>query len=114
MQPRMQFDPTAFVLPPTGFYGNAGRDILTGPSLINFDFSVTKRTKVPIGETGSLEFHADFFNLFNRANFAVPRAPQAQVLNPANPANPLIGGAGKITNTVTSSRQIQFGLKIIF
>ena len=112
--PNQYFDPTAFVLPPTGFYGNAGRDILTGPSLINFDFSVTKRTKVPIRDTGNLEFHADFFNLFNRANFAVPRAPQAQVLNPASPADPLIGGAGKITNTVTNSRQIQFGLKLVF
>ena len=110
--PDRYFDPCGFVLPPAGFYGNAGRNILIGPRLVNFDFSVTKKTRVPMGEAGSLEFHADFFNLLNHANFAVPRAPQGQVLNPATGA--YVAGAGKITNTVSSSRQLQFGLKLVF
>lgn len=59
-----------------------------------------------------MEFHADFFNLFNRANFANPRANASQVLNPSTGA--YIPGAGQITNTVTASRQLQFGLKLIF
>ncbi len=108
--PNEYFDPKAFVLPPAGFFGNAGRNILLGPGLVNFDFSVMKRTRVPISESGNLEFHADFFNLFNRANFGTPSS--LQVLNPAN--GQYIAGAGRISNTVTNSRQMQFGLKLIF
>lgn len=56
--------------------------------------------------------HADFFNLFNKANFGFPRAPQQEVLNPST--GNYIAGAGKITRTVTAARQIQFGLKLVF
>ena len=110
--PNQYFDPTAFYLPPAGFYGNAGRNILIGPGLLNFDFSLQKSTPLPIREGSRLEFHADFFNLLNRANFANPRVDLSQVLNPATRA--YIAGAGKITGTVTPSRQLQFGLKLIF
>lgn len=110
--PNKYFDPQAFFLPPAGYYGDAGRNILIGPGLLNFDFSLHKTTPIPMGEAGKLEFHADFFNLFNRANFANPRAPQQQVLNPAN--GQYIAGAGQITSTVSNSRQLQFGLKLIF
>jgi hypothetical protein len=56
-----------------------------------------------------LEFRSDFFNLFNRANFA---APQSQVMNGNNGA--IIASAGTITRTVTTSRQLQFSLKLVF
>lgn len=115
--PSLYFDPCAFVLPPTpagflagsGFYGNAGRNILIGPGLVNFDISLHKSTPLGFREGSRMEFHADFFNLFNRANFAVPAF---SVLNPAN--QQYISGVGQITKTVTSSRQLQFGLKLIF
>lgn len=119
--PNQIFDPTAFVLPPaappgfpagSGFYGNAGRNILIGPGLVNFDFSLRKSTPIAIREGTRLEFSADFFNLLNRANFANPRNPQSQVLNPTT--GRYIAGAGQITNTVTNSRQMQFGLKLAF
>lgn len=48
----------------------------------------------------------------NRANFGIPRAPQAQVLN--STTRTYVAGTGKISNTVTNSRQLQFGLKMIF
>lgn len=48
----------------------------------------------------------------NRANFRIPRAPQAQVLNPTT--GTYVAGTGKITNTVTNSRELQFGLKLAF
>ncbi|OFW32630.1 MAG: hypothetical protein A3J28_03740 [Acidobacteria bacterium RIFCSPLOWO2_12_FULL_60_22] len=66
-------------------------------------------SRVP-SQGGRLDFWAEFFNLFNRANFAVPTS--LQVLNPAN--RQYIAGAGRISKTVTSARQMQFGLKLIF
>lgn len=117
--PNQYFDPKAFILPlpappgfpaGSGFYGNAGRNFLLGPGLVNLDFSLQKNTPVRIREGSRLEFHADFFNLFNRANFGVPSS--VQVLNPSS--GQYIAGAGKITRTVTSSRELQFGLKLIF
>ncbi len=110
--PNHLFDTTAFTLPPPGFYGNAGRNILIGPGLMNFDFSLQKNTSLGIWEASRLEFHADFFNLFNRSNFAIPRGPQLQILNPATGAS--IPGAGQVTGTVTTARQLQFGLKLVF
>jgi len=56
-----------------------------------------------------LEFRSEFFNLFNRANFA---DPASQVLNANN--NSVISTVGQITRTVTSSRQLQFSLKLVF
>jgi len=120
--PNGWFDPTAFVLPPLppagfsgGFYGNAGRNILIGPGLLNFDFSLQKNTPLPFGEGKQLQFHANFFNLFNRTNFSNPRVDLSQVLNPTlRTTGPYIAGAGKIVDTATSSRQLQFGLKLVF
>ncbi len=96
----------------SGFYGNAGRDILIGPDLLSFDFTLQKSTPLAFREGTRLEFHADFFNSLNRANFAIPGAAQSQVLNPATGA--YISSAGKITSTATPARQLQFGLKLIF
>lgn len=79
---------------------------------MNFDLSLQKNTPLPLGEGHQLHFHANFFNLFNRANFSNPRADLSQVLNPTSGA--YIAGAGKITSSATSSRQLQFGLKLIF
>lgn len=78
--PNGWFDPTAFVLPPVGFYGNAGRNILIGPGLLNFDFSLQKNTPLPLGGV-QLQFYANFFNLFNRDNFSNPRVNPSQRLN---------------------------------
>jgi hypothetical protein len=56
-----------------------------------------------------LEFRGDFFFLFNRPNYA---DPATGVLNANN--NTFITTAGQITRTVTSSRQLQFSLKVVF
>jgi hypothetical protein len=96
----------------SGFYGNAGRNIVEGPGLTSVDISFQKATHLGWREGMRLEFQANFFNLFNRANFANPRGAQSQAFNGATGAR--IAGAGRITNTVTSSRQMQFGLKLAF
>src|SRR5262249_12552116 len=66
------FNPNAFVLPPAGTYGNIGRDVLYGPGLATTDLSLAKNS--PISEKLRLQFRAEFFNLFNRANFGSPNA----------------------------------------
>jgi hypothetical protein len=108
--PNQWFDPTAFALPPAGVYGNAGRNFLTGPNLFDFDLGLKKSFAIGKREGQHLEIRAEVFNLFNHPNFAIPSS--TQVINPSTGA--YIGGAGKITRTVTSARQLQFGMKYVF
>lgn len=101
------YDPRCFALSPLGFFGNLGRNTLIGPGLVNFDFSIAKNTHLT--EKHTLEFRAEFFNIFNRPNFSVPSGLtifNAQGLVPSN--------SGAITSTITDSRQIQFALKYVF
>jgi hypothetical protein len=99
------FDPAAFSLPTLGTWGNVGRGVLDGPGLAEIDFSVFKT--VPITERTRVLFRAEFFNIANRANFNLP--------NPVIfSGSSISAGAAKITSTTTSSRQIQFGLKLMF
>ncbi len=101
------FNPAAFLAPPngSGFYGNLGRDTLIGPSLATWDFSLLKDT--PVRERLNLQFRAELFNLLNRANF---NTPNAVVFTPTG-VSPT---AGLITSTSTTSRQVQFGLKLVW
>ncbi len=111
--PNQWFNPAAFIAPPSlsGFYGNVGRDTYIGPALATWDFSVLKDTA--IRERLHLQFRAEIFNLLNRANF---NTPNLIVFTPPTAANPtgLSGTAGAITSTSTCSRQIQFGLKLLW
>lgn len=102
--PQQWFDPTAFALPLAGTYGNAGRNILIGPGLQEVDLSFFKTTRLT--EKWNLQFRVEFFNLLNRANFGLPAA--VVLTTSGAPAS----SAGRITSTATTSRQIQFGLKI--
>ena len=111
--PNQWFNPNAFLAPPAtgGFYGNVGRDTYIGPGLATWDFSVLKDTK--IRERLNLQFRAEIFNLLNRANF---NTPNLVVFTPPTIANPsgLSGTAGAITSTTTTSRQVQFALKLLW
>ncbi len=103
----LYFDPCAFRLQDPGFYGNLGRNTVIGPGLMTFDFALVKNTG--ISETKNLQFRWEVFNLFNRANFDLPTS--AAFLAASGVAS---GSAGRITGTVTSARQMQFGLKLTF
>ena len=103
--PNQWFNPNAFVLPVPGTYGNLGRETLTGPGLADVDISLFKNTRIT--ERTSLQFRAEFFNLFNHPNFGTPNA----IVFSNGAISPT---AGLITATATTSRQIQFGLKLIF
>jgi hypothetical protein len=105
--PNQYFNPNAFLVPPNGTYGNLGRDTFTGPGLATLDLSVLKNTKIT--EKLDLQFRAEFFNALNRANF---NTPNLIVFTSATGApSPT---AGVITSTSTTSRQIQFGLKLFW
>jgi outer membrane receptor protein involved in Fe transport len=118
--PDLWFNPAAFTAPLLGFRGTAGRNIINGPNYKTVDLSVVKN--FPIGEKRRLQFRAEAFNLFNRANFDIPSNSEdgEQVFNftPAAGTTPAsftrVGTAGKIFSTVGDSREIQFGLKFIF
>jgi Carboxypeptidase regulatory-like domain len=105
--PEQWFDPNAFLAPPanSGFFGNLGRNTLTGPGLGTWDFSTLKDTR--IHERLSVQFRAEIFNLLNRANF---NTPNLIVFTPTG----VSGTAGAITSTSTTSRQVQFALKLLW
>jgi Carboxypeptidase regulatory-like domain/TonB-dependent Receptor Plug Domain len=112
-KPDEWFNPAAFIAQPnnSGFYGNARRDALIGPGLATWDFSVTKNTV--LHERLSLQFRAEMFNLLDRANFNTPNLILA-VLPPGSTVPQANPDAGTITSTSTTSRQIQFGLKLLW
>jgi hypothetical protein len=105
------FNTDAFVLNQPLTFGNAGRNIVTGPGFHNFDFSVLKNTH--IGEHVNAQFRAEFFNITNHPNFALPSnvlaAPNfGQLFQTPDAAQNNVGlGSG-------GPRLIQFALKLSF
>lgn len=93
------FNTSAFVVPPFGSFGNAGRNILEGPGLAVFNVSLMKN--FGITETMKLQVRSEAFNLFNRTNYDLPDnfvgSPTfGRILSAQNP------------------RHLQFGLKLLF
>ena len=84
---------------------------MIGPGLSKLDFSVFKNNYVKrISESFNAQFRAEFFNILNRANFASPTDNLA-VFDQKGQSIP---SAGLLTSTQTTSRQIQFALKLIW
>jgi hypothetical protein len=110
-KPAQWFSPKAFLAPPasSGFFGDLGRDTLIGPGLATWDFSTFKTTT--LHERLSLQFRAEIFNLLNRANF---NTPNLITFTSSATGTKTSGTAGAITSTSTTSRQVQFGLKLIW
>jgi hypothetical protein len=86
--------------------GNAGRNSLIGPGVLETDFSLFKN--IPIHEAFKAQFRAEFFNLMNRPNYSSPNDNRVILAADGSLANPI---AGQITLLNTTSRQIQFALK---
>jgi hypothetical protein len=92
--------------------GNAGRNTIIGPKLVNLDFSLTKNFPIHrISETFNVQFRTEIFNILNHSNFVAPE--------------PLAGGSlfdatgarlnnGFLDNLATQPRDMQFALKIIW
>jgi Carboxypeptidase regulatory-like domain len=97
--PERWFDPTAFALAPFGSFGNAGRNILTGPASQSINVSLVKNARV--AEHASLQFRAEAFNLLNHANLDLPDIFFG---------SPTFGSV----QSAQTPRRIQFGVKILF
>jgi hypothetical protein len=95
----------------TNLVGNAGRNSLVGPGLVNFDLSLFKNNPIKrISETFNVQFRVEIFNALNHANFNPPTSNN-QIFDGSGA---LVGGAGNITGTATTSRQIQLALKFVW
>ena len=104
------FNTTAFEAAPRGTFGNAGRNTIIGPRTNSADFSVLKSTHLTEGM--KLQFRAEFFNIFNHPNFALPNVTInssafgtiASTTDVAN-GNPLGDGGPRL---------LQLALKLVF
>ena len=93
--------------------GNVGRNVLRGPSQTNVDFSVIRR--FPWGEAKSVEFRAEFFNLFNHVNLDAPVGNLSAATVDQNTGQIIDpGDFGRITSTSNNPRLVQFALKLNF
>jgi len=90
-----------------GFFGDLGRNAAIGPGLATVDLSIQKTFVV--AESVDLQFRSEFFNILNRVNFSSPgRTRTAFSRGAPRP------GFGRIIDTISTSRQIQFALKLVF
>jgi hypothetical protein len=105
------FDPSAFALQGAGYIGDLGRNTLVGPKFFQLDLALGKTTRVT--ENVNLEFRIEAFNLFNHPNFGLPDQFLFTGIdqNDSGIPNP---NAGRITNTVSSARQLQFAFRVRF
>jgi hypothetical protein len=112
------FNQAAFTLPPLApgqtvarNFGDAGRAVLRGPDLANFDFSTYKT--FDLNERFGLVFRAEFFNIFNHPNFNLPNVGSGGGSSGAGFTN--AAGGAAITQTLPDAqREIQFGVKLQF
>jgi hypothetical protein len=91
-----------FAAPALGELGNASRVPVVGPDFVNTDFSVIKNFALPFREGMGLNFRAEFFNLFNHAQFGSPVAD----INAS--------GFGSVNSTVNNPRLVQLAMKLTF
>jgi hypothetical protein len=89
-----------FSVPAQYTYGTSGRNILRADHLVQFDFTVAKQFKFT--ESKSLQFRAEFFNIFNHPTFAAPTT----TIDTAS--------GGQIASTLNASRTVELALKLFF
>jgi hypothetical protein len=98
--PSMWLNKDAFEVPATYTFGNLGRNTVRSDPYKGLDLSVFR--KFALTESKDLEFRAEFFNVLNTPVWGIPNH------------NVSSGNFGRVSSTVSTARQIQFGLKFIF
>lgn len=94
------FNTAAFQDPGVGHFGNAGRNICTGPGSVNFDFGVSRDFR--LWRESRLQFRAEAFNAFNHRNLGTPDLGFSD---------------GAVFGAITGAaapRKLQFALKYVF
>lgn len=91
---------SAFAIPAPYTFGDASRNLLYGPGLVNFDVSLMK--DIPVSERARFQFRAEFYNFFNTPSFSNPSATFGT------------SSFGDIGSTSNNNREIQLALKLIF
>jgi hypothetical protein len=110
--PDRYWDVNCFELPAVNTRGNLGRNTLIGPGLVSIDASLVKSFSA--GASRTLQAKIEVFNVLNRPNLAIPSGRIA-FTGAAADGSPVIAPTwGRITSTVTTSRQIQVGAKLSF
>jgi len=117
--PACWFNPSAFVLPPPGQFGTAGRNLLRGPGFAQFDLAVRKAFQV--ARETQIVFGVEAFNLLNHPNFGVPSNTQSPLTLGGNgdavfknAAGDFADNSGRIFTTVGTARQIQLDARFTF
>lgn len=112
--PDCWFNPAAFAFPGRGVRGSLGRNVLIGPGLAVYDFSLMK--KIALAEAKHLELRFEFFNLFNRTNLNPPSNSEdgARLFSESGTLDPTGARISERSGTATTSREIQFALRIVF
>jgi hypothetical protein len=94
-------------------FGNLGRNVVIGPTFNNTDFSIIKNTNLT--ETVRLQFRAEFFDIFNHANFGQPGPGAAgRIAQVGSTSFGVITNTRFATGDSGSSRQVQFAVKLLF
>lgn len=96
------FDTSALVFPAQYTFGNAGRNVLTGPGFYSTDAAVSRDFTLPFNDRSRVEFRGEAFNLLNTPQLGNPNATVGNV------------AFGTIGGTARSNRQLQMGLRVIF
>src|SRR5262252_2828720 len=97
------FNASCYTVPASYTLGNEGRSDarIRGPGINNFNFALFKRTR--INERFNLEFHSEFFNVFNRVQFG---QPNRTVITSSTST------LGQITSQLNDPRLIQLALRL--
>jgi hypothetical protein len=103
------FNPCAFAQAPLGELGTAPRAPVYGPRFVNTDFSIIKDFPLPFREAMNLQFRAEFFNLFNHAQFFLNGISDTGEQDINTPSS-----FGVVNNTVNNPRLVQFALRLNF
>jgi hypothetical protein len=117
------YDAKCFVTPPIGEPGNTPSMSIFGPDYQNWDFSLTKNTKIK--ENYTVQFRWEVFNMFNHPNFRNPGQPMvftftqntpvpASCVTDSSTCSTPLSTAGQLFDTNGAPRQMQFGVKFTF
>jgi hypothetical protein len=104
--------PSAFAAPALGTFGTLGKGTLRGPGLFDTDAGIYKI--FPIRERINIQFRAEFFNIFNRANFLTPSNLSSTGYSAGSLGDALSGGGFGDILAARDPRIGQLALKVIF